>query len=259
MAGTTDGLQVEVRGRGGPALVFLHAFAASSAAWTAVVEELEGEHLCVAPDLRGFGGSAAADAYDIARHAEDVLAVVEAHVDGPWLLAGHSMGGKIATAVASRRPEGLAGLALFAPSPPTPEPIADNERAERLAALGDATAARATLRAIAAGPIADEAGERFVADTLACSPSAWAWWLDAGSREDIADLVDRIAAPVVVMLGACDPVIPLDALETALLIRLPRAVLTLVPETGHLLPLERPFTCADALRRLARETLSPDV
>ncbi len=252
MGGTTEGLKVEVRGRGGPALVFLHAFAASSAAWNAVIEELEGEHLCVAPDLRGFGRSAPADVYDIAGHAEDVLALVEARVDGPWLLAGHSMGGKIATAIASRCPEGLAGVALFAPSPPTPEPISDDERAERLAAHGDQTAARATLRDITVGPILDQAGARFVEDTLACSPSAWAWWLAAGSREDISDFVERIAAPLVVMLGACDPVIPLHALDAALLSRQPSALLTLVPETGHLLPLERPSSCADALRQLAR-------
>jgi 3-oxoadipate enol-lactonase len=37
-----------------------------------------------------------------------------------YVLVGHSMGGKIAQLMASRRPTGLAGLVLVAPSPPSP-------------------------------------------------------------------------------------------------------------------------------------------
>jgi len=39
-----------------------------------------------------------------------------------YVLADHSMGGKVAQIVAARRPKELVGMVLVAPAPPTPMP-----------------------------------------------------------------------------------------------------------------------------------------
>jgi pimeloyl-ACP methyl ester carboxylesterase len=46
------------------------------------------------------------------------------------------MGGRVAQIVAMRRPEGLAGVVLVAPAPPTPMPVSEVQRAAMLESDG---------------------------------------------------------------------------------------------------------------------------
>ena len=86
----------------------------------------------VSYDHRGWG--AARDLpgpYGISELADDALAVIAGLGVSRYVLAGHSMGGKVAQLAAARRPEGLAALALIAPAPP--HPAVDAKAAEALA------------------------------------------------------------------------------------------------------------------------------
>ncbi len=114
-------LNVEQRGAGAPALVFLHYWGGSSRTWRRVIEALAPEFRTVAIDQRGWGRSEApATGYALADMANDVEGVIEALDLERYILIGHSMGGKVSQLMASRHPRGLAGLALIAPSPPSP-------------------------------------------------------------------------------------------------------------------------------------------
>ena len=95
----------------------------------------EGTQL-LAPDLPGFGSEPAPAGFDysVDSYADWVAAYSRAHQLGEYVLVGHSMGGKIALALAARQPTGLRGLVLLSPSPPSPEPISDKDRAASLAA-----------------------------------------------------------------------------------------------------------------------------
>ena len=109
-------LHVSASGDGALTLVFLHYFAGSGGAWDAVAAELAGEFRCVAPDLRGHGASPAAPhAQAVADGADDVASVVAALGVTDYALVGHSMGGKLALALAARRPPGLRAVVLVAP------------------------------------------------------------------------------------------------------------------------------------------------
>src|SRR3954469_3094878 len=101
------------RGCGDRTLVFLHYFAGSSRAWAPVIDRLADDHRCIAPDLRGFGtADAPATGYAVNDYANDVAALIGALDIGRHVLVGHSMGGKIALALAARRPPGLEALVL---------------------------------------------------------------------------------------------------------------------------------------------------
>lgn len=244
-----------------PALVFLHLFGGSSRTWRPVLTELRGEFACVALDLRGFGDSEApaAGGFSVETMAADVAGVIRELGLRRYLLVGHSMGGKVALALAAsaHRPPGLAALVLLAPSPPTPEPMPDAERARLLAGHGSRDAARETLIKNAAHPLPRELYQIAADDLLRASPAAWRAWLEHGSREDISGRLDALQTPVFLAAGAEDKAITADLLRREIVERVPRARLSEVAGARHLLPLEAPREVAGLIRRAVGETGEP--
>lgn len=114
-------IHVEEQGSGNPALVFLHYYGGSSRTWAKVIAALPKPQHTIALDHRGWGASdAPATGYGLADLAADAEGVIEALNLKQYVLVGHSMGGKVAQLMASRRPKGLVGLVLVAPAPPPP-------------------------------------------------------------------------------------------------------------------------------------------
>ena len=239
-------LEVMERGTpsGAPALVFLHHFGGSGRTWERVVKRLEGSFHCVAVSLRGFGDSSAADSYRVADMTDDVLEVIRRLQLRRFVLIGHSMGGKVAQALAARQPPGLEGLILVASSPPTPEPMEDAERERLLNAYGKRDAALETNRNIAKLPIDAADVEMLIEDNLRCAETAWRAWLLTGSREDISNLVSSITCTTLIVAGGADPGLPAPILEREIKTRISGSSLTVIPGSGHLLPLEVPAQLA---------------
>ncbi|MFN2454510.1 MAG: alpha/beta fold hydrolase [Pyrinomonadaceae bacterium] len=235
-----------------PALIFLHYFGGSSREWSAVIDQLGNDYRCVAPDLRGFGESDAPATYAVSDYADDVAALIDKLQLDRFILVGHSMGGKIALALAARRLRGLVSLILLAPSPPTPEPITDEERARLLAGFGKRSEAEATIRKITARPFAPALFEQAIEDNLRSSGAAWRAWLEDGSREDISGEMSKIETPALVAVGAEDKGITTSLLEREILGHISQARLTVIPEAGHLLPLEASVTIAQLIQEPPR-------
>lgn len=108
----TNGTRIHVteRGSGDMALVFLHYYGGSSRTWDGVADELADRYRIVATDHRGWGDSdAPASGYGIVDLAADAEGVIDALGLRRYVLVGHSMGGKVAQLIASRRPKGLQG------------------------------------------------------------------------------------------------------------------------------------------------------
>ena len=236
-----------------PTWVLLHYFGGSARSWDPLIPALAGR--CVAPDLRGFGEAAPGGAMRVADYADDIAGLLPEEC----VLVGHSMGGKVAMALAARRPPGLRGLVLVAPSPPGPEPMADEARAKLRAAWGDPAAARNVARSISRhqdGPAFD----RIVADHLRASRDAWAAWLDRGSREDLRPLARQVQVPVLVVVGADDAALGPGAQARETLPMLPGAELRTVADSRHLVPLDQPDALAAVMRgwAAARCGVQPD-
>ncbi|NYF16915.1 pimeloyl-ACP methyl ester carboxylesterase [Microbacterium sp. AK009] len=212
-------------------------------------------------DLPGHGGSPDAADAGVSALADGVIAAIaQTATGGPWILCGHSMGGKVAAAVADRVLRGdaplfgLAGLVLLAPSPATPEPMAAEKREQMLSWVADGPISEEDARAFVAAnvaaplPAADEAAA--ISQVRAMSPRAWRRWLEAGSREDISADLDIAAVPTVVLAGEEDDDLGADAQPDLVAAILPRATITALPGTGHLLLWESPSAVAEAIEAL---------
>ncbi len=235
---------------GRPSLIFLHYFGGSSKSWTEVIALLSNDYHCVAPDLRGFGASdESAQNYTIEDYADDIEELTALLKIDNYALVGHSMGGKFALALAARKPKGLQSLILLAPSPPTPEPIPENERNRLLTTHGSRCVATETVCKAVALKLSAGIFERAVNDNLRSSEKAWRAWLKHESRIDISAIIPNVAVPVLVLSGENDKGIDKDLLEREVVRRIEGAKLVVIPDAGHLLPLEVPETAAKLIAK----------
>ncbi|GAA3934008.1 alpha/beta hydrolase [Hymenobacter algoricola] len=235
--------------------VCLHYWAGSGLEWQAVAEALAPDYPVVGLSLGGFGGAPApAGGYTVAAYADQLAELIRQHQPAlrRYVLVGHSMGGKLAMALAARLPAGLAGLVLLNPSPPSPEPMTDAERQASLKAWGKPKEAEKTFRKIVVRPVPEGAHQQIVADNLRSTRSAWEAWLLHGSREDITARLSRVQVPCLIIAGGSDPIMSpsVHGLET--LPHLPEGTpLEILPGVGHLLPYEAPREVAGLLREFA--------
>lgn len=263
-ASTKVHIHVEERGGGAPSLIFLHYWGGSSRTWRHVIDALPGAHRTLAVDLRGWGASdAPREGYALADFADDVRDVIAEHSVSDFVLVGHSMGGKIAQLIASQKPEGLVGLVLVAPSPPTPLALPAEVREGMESAYSSATSVEATIdHVLTAKLLTAEQRKQVVEDSLRGGTVAKIAWPRYTSQEDISAAVSAITVPTLVIAGELDRVDSVSTLETELLARIPHAVMRVLRGTGHLSPLESPRDIAELLNQflssLTPEATKPD-
>jgi lipase len=107
-------------GAGTPVLA-AHGITAHHQSWSWVADAIPDREL-LAPDLRGRGRSRALPPYGMAAHADDLMAVLDAHGHERAILLGHSMGAYVALVAAQRHPERVEGLVLVDGGIPLPTP-----------------------------------------------------------------------------------------------------------------------------------------
>ena len=256
----TKSTEVDVRGGRLPVwtqagesttLVFLHIWGGSHRTFAPVIARLTSGCAVVSYDHRGWG--AARDLpgpYGIRELADDALAVIAELGISRYVLVGHSMGGKVAQLAASRRPEGLAALALIAPAPP--RPVVDAKAAEALTHAFDsrATVSDALEHMLTERPLPPDLREQVIDDGLAGNREAQLAWPLGGITMDITAATRAIEVPVQVLAGRQDRVDPPESLEANLLPFIPEARMTILEGTGHLSPLEVPDQIAKELDQL---------
>jgi pimeloyl-ACP methyl ester carboxylesterase len=234
-------LHVSQQDGNGPALVFLHYWGGSSRTWRAVIDALPAGYRSLAPDLRGWGDSDAPanNAYALTDFAADVEHLVAALDLKQYVLVGHSMGGKIAQLLASRRPQGLQGLVLVATAPPTPLALPPEARAAMESAYNSPESVGMSIdHMLTAKPLSAAQRDQVITDSLRGAPQARVAWPSYTSRKDISEDVTKIAVPTIVIAGELDKVDPVAVLQAEVLSRIPQATLRVLPGTGHLSPLE---------------------
>ena len=243
---------------GAPVLLLLHGFPLDHRMWDEVAQALPDDLAVLAPDLPGLGRSglaglgeasleAAADAVAVAVRDSGVTSAV---------VAGLSMGGYVALALAERHPELVAGLALVDTKSTPDDNVARTNRL-RLADEVEAAGAVDALRAMSV-TLLGETSRATRADLIARlegwiveqPPIGVAW-----SQRAMAARVDRTAVlrtftgPATVVVGAEDQLTPVSAAEH-MVAALTDPVFVTVPGAGHMSAVERPLAVAHALADL---------
>ncbi|WP_307853394.1 alpha/beta hydrolase [Kitasatospora sp. RG8] len=126
---------------GAPTVVAVHGITANGLAWFEVARRLAGRATLLAPDLRGRGASRAVSGpYGLARHADDVAALIAELGLGPTVVVGHSMGAWITALTAVRHPGLVSRVVLVDGAVSFPLPEGVREEDALAAVLGPALA-----------------------------------------------------------------------------------------------------------------------
>jgi lipase len=109
-------------GGSGPTVLAVHGITATHLGWAEVAAALPGVTV-LAPDLRGRGRSASLPGpYGMAAHAADMVDLLDAVGREQVVVAGHSMGGFVAVALAAMHPDRVSQLVLMDGGLPTGRP-----------------------------------------------------------------------------------------------------------------------------------------
>jgi 3-oxoadipate enol-lactonase len=252
----------EVRELGsGPALVLVHGYPLDGGMWSAVARILSERFRVVKPDLPGRAENPLSAAGTMDSYA-DFLDEIVRGAGGAVGLAGFSMGGYAALALARRRPEALRALALV-----DTRAGADDEagRAKRDEAISDlrARGAAAAAEAMVDKLLSPEARgrsdmvERVRRMILRQKPETLESDLTAmRDRADQTGMLSEIRVPTLVLAGELDTITPPGpAREMAAAI--PGAEFVEIPGAGHLSPVEKPKVVAAALGAFFAKSLQP--
>lgn len=244
-----DGIRLRVLDAGqGPALILLHGLSASLDIWEHVVDEFADRYRIVAPDLPGHGESAKPDApYTIDFYA-GVVRTLARELDVPSaVVAGSSLGGKIALELGCWYPRFVKALVLAAPA---------GEYARGLRPFGKAIQAlsRPAVMRIALDRALEQTfydrsrighltrrkilGDRLVAPDFPDFARAVARSVGGVLAAETQPLA-RIHQPVLAVWGRQDRIVPL-ARSAALQRGIPHATLRIVDRCGHIAMLEQP-------------------
>lgn len=236
-------------GNGETTFVFLHFFGGSVNAWLQVIEHLKESFKCIAIDLRGFGNSPSPEkTLSVNDYAGDVIELIQYLNIDNYILIGHSMGGKIALAIAAKNVAGLASLILVAPSPPTPEPTTDGKTKEMIETFGNREAIKKLIKKITAKDLPKKLLEDTIKDHLRINRIAWDGWILNGSQEDISYLMPNIKIPIKVISGKKDLNFSTGFLKETFN-KYPNLItFEELKETGHLIPVEVPVELANAIK-----------
>lgn len=221
-------------------LIFLHYFGGGPRSWDDVIAQFDIDSTQT-PDLREVGRLP--DGYSVEQAATDAMNLVGAQGE-PFVLVGHSMGGKIAIAIAARAPENLRGCVLIAPSPPSPEPMSDDERANMLRGHGTREAAQRIVAGAAGSELLPEMQQIAIEANLAYWQRDWENWIQIGTREDISAATSQVKVPVLVIAGELDENMSAEFLRGAIVEKIAGTRLEEIKGAGHLMPQEKPAEVA---------------
>jgi 3-oxoadipate enol-lactonase len=257
---TSDGIRLRTRADGHPAtpcLLLCNSLGTDLSLWDAQVESWSRTHHVVRFDQRGHGASdAPAGAYTIETLGRDALTVLDAYEVDRTDLCGLSLGGLVALWVAGTMPARVR-RAVFADTAArvgTEEgwrARATTVREDGMAAISELVLARFFSPAFRAS--GDPAVARLERMLLATSVDGYAGSCDALATADLRELVTRVHAPGLVLVGTADEATP-PADARALHALLPDARLAELPGAGHLANLEQPAR----FNHLVRAFLAPD-
>ena len=256
-----SGNAVEIRELGsGPAVVLLHGYPLDGAMWSGVARLLSERFRVLKPDLPGRGATPPAPAGGIDAYADFVEAIL-AELPSVGGVAGFSMGGYVALALARRRPPNLGALALVDTRAGADTDAGRAARDEAIVVAREkgveAIAETMLGKLLSAAALANRDTVERVRRIMLRQPSETvaADLAAMRDRRDSTAFLGEIRVPTRILVGAEDAISPPDE-SRAMADAIPGADCVVIPGAGHLTPVERPRAVATALDEFFGKTLS---
>lgn len=244
------------QGQGSP-IVFVHGFPLNHAMWNSQIPIFAERHRLIVPDLRGFGDSVDTEGtVSMEDFADDLAAILDdLAVREPVVLCGLSMGGYIALQFVRKYRPRLRGLVLCdtRASADVPEVVENRLRIAKLAIESGTQPVADAMLPKAFGPKTYAERPQVVEAVRGMMISSDPTGVAAASRgmavrPDMTQLLPKIDVPTLVVVGADDVLTPVDEMRR-MSQAIPGAQFHIVPEAGHLSPLENPIVFNAVLAR----------
>lgn len=253
-------IAIDDNGRGRP-LVLLHGVGATRTIWRHVTPALAEDRRVIAPDLPGFGESTRVNrGFGLGTTAAALADVLVDAAGEPFDLLGNSLGGAVAVALAVQRPDLVRRLVLAAPAgfASRPQSIAAAARvlanpaitARRVVGAPVArssTARRALLWGAVAEPHRLSADDARMMLRASRGSSQIGEAVAAAVRADLRGELARLEAPLGLIWGWRDRIVPITTLRAIRAVR-PDAVVATIPRAAHVPQVERPAEFVAAVR-----------
>lgn len=238
-------------GAGWP-VVLLHGFPLSSRMWDAQLARVPKDWRFIAPDFRGFGGSALArpdepaGSITVEDYAHDIGALMDCLELDDAVIVGFSMGGYVAFAMHRQLQARFSGLVLAdtRPQADTPE-TRDARRRLRQAVVerGPAAVADQMIPTLLSDRCRSEQPD-VVSEVRRMIESGSAAGIDAAigamlARPDSTSDLAAVSCATLVVVGEHDVITP-PAVADAMQHAIARSAMVVVPGAGHLSNLEQP-------------------
>jgi 2-succinyl-6-hydroxy-2,4-cyclohexadiene-1-carboxylate synthase len=241
-------------------VLLLHGFSHTGASWEPVLAALRerGEgNRALAPDIRGHGSASEREPVDLAGVMGDLVELMSERC----VVAGYSMGGRLALHLALNQPRRVHGLVLIGASPGLEDDAQREARRQSDEALAaeierstiEEFAARWAQTPVLAGlppPMAERAHE----DRLRSSPAGLARalrGLGTGALPPLWERLPELRAPVTLVVGERDG--KFQGIAHRMTESIPQAEVVVVPGAGHAVHLEAPERVAEIISDAARD------
>lgn len=260
------------------ALVLLHDYAETTAAWEEVAVDLSREYRVIAMDQRGHGRSDRASDRDYSRtsQVEDIASVIEALGLRTVTLVGHGMGGANAICYAAEHPDVVSALIVIEAAPEVLRSGIETMR--RVLASGDdfatlddvsevfrrhypyATTEQLDRRARASVTVTPDGSYAWAFDPVFLDPTARPPEPDPGQRRlsNLWDCVEHVQCPVMIVSGSETDMVTPEAIQ-----RLHRRIIgsrrSLIEEAGHAVPTDQPAALAQHIREFLQSLSSTPI
>jgi 3-oxoadipate enol-lactonase len=243
-------LYVEEHGAGGVPVLLIQGLGQATWGWRDQLPAFGARRRTIAFDNRGAGRSSKEPGpFSMEQFAGDALSVLDALGVESAHVVGVSMGGFIAQLLTLHAPERVRSLVLVGTGPGGPEharvPAETVKAWLANAGLPPAEYARRTMHLSFSPGWSEEHAERYE-ELLAARlehptpPECWRAQFEAANRFlDVGAQVEEIVAPVLVVHGDADRVLPVSN-GHLLARRIPGAELAVLPGRGHVVQLESP-------------------
>jgi len=251
-------LNVTRLGEQGPIIAFCHGLFGQGKNWTQIAKAFSADHRVLLIDMPNHGRSEWTDDFAYADLADRVASLFTS--EDPVTLVGHSMGGKIAMALALRHPELVERLVVVDVSPVAYESgreflaYIDTMRGLDLTALERREEADAALR----DAVPNRVVRNFLLQNLRREADGWSWLLNldllSARMPELAgwpveDFGDATYGGAVLWVGGANSGYVADDHASAMDKHFPRVRRVTIKGAGHWVHSEQPEVFIEVLKR----------